>query len=398
MDSEILYPLSRGKQVDTRVDVGDMPTDIAGQNVHYKWVQGVKIGDHYEHPTKENVKVDASAKNVSAMEKNYEAMKKNGVNVPIVADHSLKAKDAMGKVVGYRRRDGWWELLMQLIGDDALATAARNEVSVGIKPNMKDGHGNVYPGYTLEHLAITPIPVVPNQQGLLAASRDANGGKPNLLTRVPTTPKGAPMKADTKKRMMACLSASGVKNMSDGDDDDMMMSKLLDHHEAMQKDLSKAGPWMAQAADKMKNLSRENEELTARATSAEEQVLTLSRADDEKEPNGVLFERSLRIAAAADSLLDRGYDAAIVTEVKSLAGTKENLNTLMLSRADDAEDCALARVIDIMKRARPAPGRGEQAGQWNLSRENTQTGATAPGTVTKKSPYTNADVPVPVAN
>lgn len=373
------------------------PSTVNGLPAHYIWSQALKIGAKYTHPEK-GYTVDASAANVKKIQKSFADQKANDVESPIVTDHKVLAKNTLGYLKDTRLKDGWLEVLMQVLGDDSLDTVRKNKISLGLKPKMKDSQGNVYE-FGVEHCAATPIPLVNGQSELIAASRSTDGEKFYFLSRAaPNTPKGARMKADTKKRMMACLSASGVKNMSDGDDDDMMMSKLLDHHEAMQKDLSKAGPWMAQAADKMKNLSRENEELTARATSAEEQVLTLSRADDEKEPNGVLFERSLRIAAAADSLLDRGYDAAIVTEVKSLAGTKENLNTLMLSRADDAEDCALARVIDIMKRARPAPGRGEQAGQWNLSRENTQTGATVPGTVTKKSPYTNADVPVPVAN
>jgi hypothetical protein len=114
-----------------------------------------------------------------------------GVAIPINCDHSDRARDVVGYVKEFKLDGDRLLALCQFIGDDAALVAARNLVSVGIDPDFTDGHARQW-GEAIVHLALTPVPVVPNQGGFveasLAASTDtlllADDGSPSVDDRV----------------------------------------------------------------------------------------------------------------------------------------------------------------------------------------------------------------------
>jgi hypothetical protein len=91
-------------------------------------------------------------------------MKSNGVAVPILMDHTQSAAATLGWIVQVQRRGDRLLELHQFLGESSRDIGLRNKVSLGIDPNFIDGKGNQY-GEAIVHSAITPVPVVPNQDG-----------------------------------------------------------------------------------------------------------------------------------------------------------------------------------------------------------------------------------------
>jgi hypothetical protein len=93
-----------------------------------------------------------------------------GVPIPINCDHSDQARDVVGYVKQFKLDGDRLLALCQFIGSDAALTAARNSVSVGINPDFIDGQARNW-GEAIVHLALTPVPVVPDQGQFIAASQ-----------------------------------------------------------------------------------------------------------------------------------------------------------------------------------------------------------------------------------
>jgi LysM repeat protein len=148
------------------------PKQIAGQPCVYLKKDLIHCG-HYTHPAKGfNVPVDR--KRIDDWVSNFRKMRANGVKVPINLDHSDRAADCVGYVVEMSRSGDALHALCQFIGSDAAAVAARNYVSVGIDPAYTDGQERDY-GDAIVHVALTPVPIVPDQAPFtLAASTSAS--------------------------------------------------------------------------------------------------------------------------------------------------------------------------------------------------------------------------------
>lgn len=176
----------------------DLPKEVAGQPATYLDKDLIHVGE-YVHPTKKfHVSVDR--KKLDTMVENFNVMLKRGVEVPINVDHSEAADDARGWLLSVHRDGERMVGRCQFIGDDAAKTAARNRVSVGIDEAFIDGQGNKYLGGVIRHVALTPMPVVPDQDpfSLIAASAAAAGGDVLLLAAavLPITPERSPNMAD----------------------------------------------------------------------------------------------------------------------------------------------------------------------------------------------------------
>jgi len=398
MNTLLCLSLEKGQSLydPTPDEVQGLPTTKNGLPCVYKWGRGAKIGETYQHPTKK-FKVPTNAKSIGNWEDNFHKMQKAGVSVPLVKDHSLKADDTLGYVVNLRRNDGWVEPLLQILGRDALDTVSKNELSLGLKQDFVDGLGNKYPGTAIEHCAATPIPVVPGQTNL--SNFSAISGEDGEVTNVfylsaastGSFPMATTMSPAHRKMCMNLL--SGMDGVNDSTDDDTLMSKMVDEHGKMQKDMAMNIPAMKAKTgtleDQVKALSRENEELT-------EQV-NLSRTDKVVNTE-VLFERSLRVGKDADLLVtNRICTPAVAQEFREvLMGTKDAPNVFSLSREEGADDCLAAKVIAVALKFTPPPGTGMQSGTQTLSRDNVQSGAEGSGMRTIKSPHTGKEVQVPV--
>jgi hypothetical protein len=125
-----------------------------------------------------------------------------GVAIPINCDHSDRARDVVGYVKAFRLDGDHLLALCQFIGDDAALMAARNLVSVGIDPHFTDGQARQW-GEAIVHLALTPVPVVPNQGEFVQASL-ANSEDTLLLSdETPRLADAGPWVACTPEQLAA---------------------------------------------------------------------------------------------------------------------------------------------------------------------------------------------------
>jgi hypothetical protein len=155
---------------------GDLPAEVAGQPASYFWKDMIHTGS-YVHPTRKfSLAVDRSR--LSRWAEAGQKMLAAGVAIPINCDHSDAARDVVGYVKEFKLDDDRLLGLCQFIGDDAALTAARNLVSVGIDPDFTDGQARQW-GEAIVHLALTPVPVVPDQDQFVEATDDDES--PNLV-------------------------------------------------------------------------------------------------------------------------------------------------------------------------------------------------------------------------
>lgn len=98
-------------------------------------------------------------------------MKASGAKVPVPSGHSFSADDSRGWVSDIFRQGDSLYGMMEMVGDDGIAAAGRNDVSIYAEPEYKDAHGTVYP-WAIQHVALTPVPVIPGMSGFVALSRD----------------------------------------------------------------------------------------------------------------------------------------------------------------------------------------------------------------------------------
>ena len=181
------------------------PKEVNGQPAAYFWADGIRVG-RYVHPAgKFELHVDEQR--LDAWAQNFQRMKAAGVDVPVPVDHSTSARDNLGYVVDIRRDGDTLKLLHQLIGDDAIKLAARNKVSLGIDPAFTDGRGNAF-GDCVVHSSLTPVPVVPGQDGFVPMS---GAGKPAIVFHLAAAEPLSSAYADLfRRRMDGLVSAAHI--------------------------------------------------------------------------------------------------------------------------------------------------------------------------------------------
>jgi hypothetical protein len=170
---------------------GNWPSEVAGQPATYFWKEMIHAGN-YVHPTR-GYALDVDQNRLVRWAATGERMLAAGVPIPINCDHSDRARDVVGYVKQFKVDGDQLLGLCQFIGPDAALTAARNWVSVGINPDFKDGEARKW-GEAIVHLALTPVPVVPDQGGFLAAARDGEIGD-TLILAADTEPTPPPQAA-----------------------------------------------------------------------------------------------------------------------------------------------------------------------------------------------------------
>jgi hypothetical protein len=159
---------------------GDLPTEVAGQPASYFWKDMIHAGN-YVHPTK-GFSLAVDRKRLQRWAETGQQMLAAGVAIPINCDHSDAARDVVGYVKEFKLDGDRLLGLCQFIGDDAALVAARNSVSVGIDPDFTDGQARKW-GEAVVHLALTPVPVVPDQDQFVQMPNE--GEMPNAEGQMP---------------------------------------------------------------------------------------------------------------------------------------------------------------------------------------------------------------------
>jgi hypothetical protein len=148
---------------------GDLPAEVAGQPAAYFWKEMIHAGN-YVHPA-QRFSLSVDPDRLARWAETGANMLAAGVAVPINCDHSDRARDVVGYVKQFKLDGDQLLGLCQFIGPEAALVAARNQVSVGIDPDFTDGEARNW-GEAIVHLALTPVPIVPDQEGFVDASED----------------------------------------------------------------------------------------------------------------------------------------------------------------------------------------------------------------------------------
>jgi hypothetical protein len=156
-----------------------LPAHVSGMPAFYYWKDAIVVGS-YVHPGGK-FSLDITRDKLDGYAENFKRMKANGVGVPILMDHAQSAAATLGWIVQVQRRGDRLLELHQFLGESARDIGLRNKVSLGIDPNFIDGKGNHY-GEAIVHSAITPMPVVPNQDGFEPVAMSSEGKEMILLS------------------------------------------------------------------------------------------------------------------------------------------------------------------------------------------------------------------------
>jgi hypothetical protein len=361
---------------------GDLPAEVAGQPATYFWKEMIHAGN-YVHPTR-GYALDVDQDRLQRWAATGQKMLAAGVPVPINCDHSDRARDVVGYVMQFKLDGDQLLGLCQFIGPDAALTAARNWVSVGINPNFTDGQARPW-GEAIVHLALTPVPVVPDQGGFLAAARDSDIGD-MLILAADTEPTPPPQPAS------APALATAPAEADDGEDSAIAVACTAAQMQLLQQLIPGGADidgdnCLTRIIQHLQTLADEDEDddddddeeedaepdLSAQLSAARQRIAELS-ARIPSQPSAELQAALVDVATAKfDAAVARGglspatRDRLVAALVQSRDGTA---NVLALSRAaNPGGDCALALAIaDILAENR-AIGVGQATGLQALPRE-----------------------------
>lgn len=258
----------------------------------------------------------------------FAQMKSNGVRVPIPVGHTDDAEAVRGYVDEMFVEGDTLFMVAEMIGADAIALAARTEVSIATDPGYTDGKGNVYSD-PIVHVALTPVPVVPDQDGFIpiAASR---GSKPTRarLYRLALSTENSPMEALTKIATM--LGVPGIESLDEAALVDAITKHIESMHAMSKETDKKADAAAAELATIKASMSKQAEPPPAAMVrmAAENRELKLSR----------LVEQGRITPAVKDKL-------AAIWIGKDNAGLKLSL--------DDKGDGQFAAMIDALSENDP---------------------------------------------
>jgi len=177
-----LFLLDAAGELKPAVTLGQgLPPRVSGLPAFYFWKDAIVVGS-YVHPAGK-FSLEITRDKLDGYARTFGKMKSNGVAVPILMDHAQSAAATLGWIIDVKRRDDRLMELHQFLGESARDIGLRNKVSLGIDPDYVDGKGNRY-GEAIVHSAVTPVPVVPNQEGYEAVEMGRSGAEVITLSLV----------------------------------------------------------------------------------------------------------------------------------------------------------------------------------------------------------------------
>lgn len=331
---------------------GDLPAEVAGQPASYFWKDMIHAGN-YVHPTG-NFSLAVDRQRLGNWSDTGRQMLAAGVAIPINCDHSDAARDVVGYVKEFKLDDDRLLGLCQFIGDDAALTAARNLVSVGIDPDFTDGQARQW-GEAIVHLALTPVPVVPDQDQFVEATSDEES--PDLVLVDETSDQSE----DEPDLALVCT-AEQLETLRGliGDDVDAEngVSRIIQS---------------LRSPDESDSPEDKSEELQAELASAREQILQLSSRLPPvmaQEAQAALVDSATAKfdeAVSRGSLSPAARDRLVATLVKNGEG---RANVIALSRtANAAGDRCLALAVAEILLDNGTIELGERTGLQAMSRQ-----------------------------
>ncbi|MEM7227249.1 MAG: hypothetical protein AAF432_00395 [Planctomycetota bacterium] len=273
------------------------------------------------------------------------------MQIPVVDEHfATSAKSTMGYMKGIDVRDGSLVARLDMVGEDAIAAANRNFVSVEIEPDVADSSGTEF-GEAITRIALTPEPVVRGQDRI-AASRTAKGRDVRIL---PLSTKGSDM--DILKKIGE---AAGI----DGLTEENAVEKLT--------------PVIA-GSKKASDLESQLKDRDDTIESLKAKVEAGPKNDKPEVDEDAVEDRAEDLQDRLDSLVTDGQIDPATSEklAASLLGKKGSRNTIALSTRA-AKHAGLTApyardIIQALEGNKATPKTGTQTGNQNVMALSRQT-------------------------
>lgn len=322
---------------------GEQTTNSAGQPVQ-RFTKTIIRDGTYRHPSK-GWTLRVTPERREAWVKAFTAMRENGTRVAVPDLHRFDAASNRGWVVDMRTVDDAIEATIELIGEDSIAAAGRNDVSVFIEPDVADG-SHTY-GEAISHVALTPAPVIPNLGDfrVAAARHGLREAEPLCYASSLTDhPEGDRAMADHVDRIADILGDDGV---TADNWEERLQKAIKGRGGGSDGDRTASGPTVADV-------------VAGRVAPSAELVEAVGKvADDKRQAAAKVDPDAIEDAAEATAdrlagLRDSGKIPPAVHDklAASLVGEKGSRNAFALSRrlSGDNDTPALARrVVDALK-------------------------------------------------
>lgn len=319
--------------------VAGLPTEVDGQKVKYYRKEVMKVGE-YVHP-KKGYSFSVDQDRMDKWVENFRRYTSNGNKPFIPCKHQrFNAKDNFGYVVGLDRQGDSLYATMQLIGDDAHKAATRNNVSIYVEGDVKDGQNTKY-DELIEHIAIVPNPVVPGLSGFvpIAASSglDAND-------EVPVFTIAAAKDTDmewTKEQIAAVRKFLGVDDKVAADKlPGLFVEKLGDKAPTLEK--------LMLSNDKVDEMTTELKTTKEKLTEANRKVVELSNDDQDEDPRVVnLLSKSID-SAKKTAIAAGAVTKAVADKIDTMFRPGGKPNSIALSMSEEDGDPLAVRVFEAL--------------------------------------------------
>ena len=314
------------------------PAVVNGLPAFYYWKELAHAGTFHNANAKKPFSITFDVSRLSRLADTGNAMIAAGADIPIVCDHQETARANLGYMRGFKSENGKLYGLCQFLGDDSLNTAMKNRVSVGIDENYVDGTGREW-GDVVRHVAVTPLPVIPNQEQFVkAASRAAAAGSALLLSAAHEE-----IETMDKPNLLPCSEAQlnslhqavpGLVGVApDGKSDHLIkhLSAVGAHVKKLCRTLGMNEP--AAGSDDVQNLSLAVDTAVAKLANPSPRIATLSAAESEMYADRAdLYRQKIDLAVASGDV-----DPTIANELKAkLPADPKTGGVFLLSRANDS--------------------------------------------------------------
>jgi hypothetical protein len=342
----------------------DRPAEILGQKVKYLW-KPILRAEEYRHPQR-GWTLSVTPERLESLARNHKRLIANGVK-PFIPDRhrAFDAKSNFGWLLEMKvEGDTLWGL-HQLIGEDAHKAAARNDTSVCIHENFKDGRGNVYPE-VVTHNAMCPDPVAPGLGGFVALSVSSDGSPESVApVYVPAAGQRSPdMKPEQLERIRKL---PGAKDVTEDNALDFLITAATPKPDAV----------TMSRADKEK-LDGDLAALRTEKTNLEGRVTELSSSAGDKAPKPpdpeILRDRHENAEDKINLAVARGeMPRAFADKIIGRLGTREQPSVFMLSRQDALGDRPADFILSLFKGEKFGVKVGEETGQQSGTLEFART-------------------------
>lgn len=284
------------------------------------------------------------------------------VYVPKGHQMTFNPDNNYGWVKGLERDGNSLYAIMELVGEDAIKAAARNDVSVCISP-WRDADGNDYEEALL-HVALCPDPAIPGLKDFEPIA--ASSGR---TVEAPVFVEAAANEENTMNKLTAEQLQKARKHVPEFPEEPTPEQWLALVDKLGTTATTTEGQLLA-SQSALENVTKERDTLKSDLQTKDNQILTLSRSSpDELIPPSI---RSLVVKTHQDRMkaLVPKLGKPVVDALSDLLIGKDakSANVLMLSVSGDQGESMTEQLVDILEKVEPAPPLGEQDQPLALSR------------------------------